>query len=136
MLVHYTAHPAIEIEPPHVSPDFIGYTMKKIQSEVPGATPIFCPGISIRADNRGKAILLRGFLTLNQQLCSHFFPLSSPNLNHLFIVELAERGIPRMVRIAVWVVAGCVIATDERPAGMVAPIGLGAVQKVAVKEDC
>ena len=44
VLVHYTAHPAIEIEPPHVSPDFVGYTMKKIQSEVPGATPIFCQG--------------------------------------------------------------------------------------------
>ena len=49
-------------------------------------------GTPIRADNRGETILFGGFLTLAQLLSRYLFPLSSPNLHHLFIVELAERG--------------------------------------------
>ena len=44
VLVHFTAHPAIEIEPPHVSPDYVGFAMKKIQREVPGVVALFCQG--------------------------------------------------------------------------------------------
>ncbi|MCK4391265.1 MAG: hypothetical protein KAV83_13625, partial [Desulfobacterales bacterium] len=44
VLVHFAVHPAIEIEPPHVSPDYVGFAMKKIQREVPGVVPLFCQG--------------------------------------------------------------------------------------------
>ena len=44
VLVHFTAHPAIEIEPPHVSPDYVGFAMKKIQRKLPGVVPLFCQG--------------------------------------------------------------------------------------------
>jgi len=46
ILVHFTAHPAIEIEPPYVSPDYVGFAMKRIQREVPGVVPLFCQGAS------------------------------------------------------------------------------------------
>jgi len=44
VLIHFTAHPAVEIGPPHVSPDYVGFTAKRIQREIPGVVPLFCQG--------------------------------------------------------------------------------------------
>jgi len=44
VLIHFTAHPAIEIEPPHVSPDYVGFAMNAIRRELPGVVPLFCQG--------------------------------------------------------------------------------------------
>jgi len=43
-LVHFAAHPAVEIEPPHVSPDYVGFAMSAIRRELPGVVPLFCQG--------------------------------------------------------------------------------------------
>lgn len=44
VLVHFTAHPAVEIEPPHVSPDYVGFAMNAIRREMPAVVPLFCQG--------------------------------------------------------------------------------------------
>src|SRR5690349_5910632 len=62
-------------------------------------------------------------------------PLGRAELLDPCVGPLLQVGVGGMARFLVWVVAGGIVAADERPARLVAGVAVGAVQQVAVEEE-